>query len=35
MTVGLGTGLASSMAINYIGEKLRGGSLRDIIGVPM
>ncbi|CAK9874775.1 unnamed protein product [Sphagnum jensenii] len=35
MAVGLGTGLASSMAIRYMGEKLKDGSLREIVGVPM
>lgn len=35
MAVGLGTGRASGMAINYIGRKLRDGSLRNIVGVPM
>jgi hypothetical protein len=35
MAVGLGTGLASSMAIRYMGEKLKDGSLREILGVPM
>ncbi|KAG0578008.1 hypothetical protein KC19_5G198000 [Ceratodon purpureus] len=35
MAVGLGTGFASGMAIDYIGEKLRSGSLRDIVCVPM
>lgn len=35
MSVGLGTGHASGMAIAYIGERLRDGTLRDIICVPM
>lgn len=35
MLLGLGTGLASSAAISYVGQKLRTGALRDIVGVPM
>jgi ribose 5-phosphate isomerase A len=35
MVVGLGTGYASGLAIAYIGEKFRNGSLRDIFCVPM
>lgn len=35
MLLGLGTGSASTAAISYVGHKLRTGSLRDIVGVPM
>ncbi len=35
MAVGLGTGLASSMVYRHMGEKLKDGSLREIVGVPM
>eukprot|EP00249_Psilotum_nudum_P008360 c21222_g2_i1 orf=348-1250(-) len=35
MTVGLGTGRGSCMAIVYLGQKLRAGGLRDVRGVPM
>eukprot|EP00250_Pteridium_aquilinum_P011259 c19943_g1_i1 orf=958-1788(+) len=35
MVLGLGTGSASSAAISYVGQKLRTGALRDIVGVPM
>ncbi|KAI7727224.1 hypothetical protein M8C21_022519, partial [Ambrosia artemisiifolia] len=34
MVVGLGSGLASSMAIEYLGQKLRVGLLKDIVGIP-
>ncbi|KAI3420489.1 Ribose-5-phosphate isomerase [Psidium guajava] len=34
MVVGLGSGNASSMAINYLGQQLRAGALEDIVGVP-
>ncbi|KAH7443833.1 hypothetical protein KP509_02G052600 [Ceratopteris richardii] len=35
MYLGLGSGPASSTAISYVGEKLRTGALRDVVGVPM
>lgn len=35
MLLGLGTGSASSAAISYVGQKLRAGALRDVVGVPM
>ncbi|KAI4372096.1 hypothetical protein MLD38_010376 [Melastoma candidum] len=34
MVVGLGSGTASLMAIRYLGQRLRVGSLEDIVGVP-
>ncbi|XP_021993908.1 probable ribose-5-phosphate isomerase 4, chloroplastic isoform X1 [Helianthus annuus] len=34
MVVGLGSGLASSMAIEYLGQKLRVGLLKGIVGIP-
>ncbi|KAL4562742.1 hypothetical protein LXL04_026772 [Taraxacum kok-saghyz] len=34
MVVGLGSGVASSFAIEYLGHKLRVGLLNDIIGIP-
>ncbi|XP_077221054.1 nagB/RpiA/CoA transferase-like superfamily protein isoform X2 [Tasmannia lanceolata] len=34
MVVGLGTGGASDFVIQYLGQKLQQGSLKDIIGVP-
>ncbi|KAL8214086.1 hypothetical protein R6Q57_003535 [Mikania cordata] len=34
MVVGLGSGAASSMAIEYLGHKLRVGLLKDIVGIP-
>eukprot|EP00850_Spirogloea_muscicola_P006827 SM000033S12348 [mRNA] locus=s33:378407:381735:+ [translate_table: standard] len=33
--VGLGSGRASCMAIEYLGQKLRAGELRGVKGVPM
>ncbi|XP_050936598.1 probable ribose-5-phosphate isomerase 4, chloroplastic isoform X1 [Cucumis melo] len=35
MVVGLGSGQASGMAIQYLGRLLRAGALKDIVGVPM
>lgn len=35
MIVGLGSGEASDMAIRYLGQQLRSGSLEDVVGVPM
>lgn len=32
--VGLGSGNASCMAIKYLGQQLRAGTLEDIVGVP-
>ncbi|NJL63589.1 MAG: ribose-5-phosphate isomerase RpiA [Methylacidiphilales bacterium] len=32
--VGLGTGSTTAYAIQYIGERLKSGELKDIIGVP-
>ncbi|XP_010052578.2 probable ribose-5-phosphate isomerase 4, chloroplastic isoform X1 [Eucalyptus grandis] len=34
MVVGLGSGNASCMAIKYLGQQLRAGTLEDIVGVP-
>ncbi|KAK9068857.1 hypothetical protein SSX86_012973 [Deinandra increscens subsp. villosa] len=34
MVVGLGSGTASSLAIEYLGYKLRVGLLKDIVGIP-
>lgn len=34
MVVGLGSGRASGMAIQYLGQRLREGSLKDVVGVP-
>ncbi|XP_059666900.1 probable ribose-5-phosphate isomerase 4, chloroplastic [Cornus florida] len=34
MVVGLGSGLASGMAIQYLGRQLRAGAIQDIIGIP-
>ncbi|XP_071737603.1 probable ribose-5-phosphate isomerase 4, chloroplastic [Rutidosis leptorrhynchoides] len=34
MVVGLGSGVASSMAIEYLGHKLRVGLLNDVVGIP-
>ncbi|PKI72055.1 hypothetical protein CRG98_007550 [Punica granatum] len=33
MVVGLGSGLASGMAIKYLGQQLRAGALEDIVGI--
>ncbi|XP_022142641.1 probable ribose-5-phosphate isomerase 4, chloroplastic isoform X2 [Momordica charantia] len=35
MVVGLGSGQASGMAIQYLGRLLRTGALKDIVGIPM
>ena len=35
MVVGLGSGNASDMTIQYLGRQLRTGVLKDIIGIPM
>lgn len=35
MVVGLGSGQASGMAIQYLGRQLRAGALKDIVGIPM
>ncbi|XP_031275363.1 probable ribose-5-phosphate isomerase 4, chloroplastic isoform X2 [Pistacia vera] len=35
MVVGLGSGQASGMAIQYLGQQLRAGALKDIVGIPM
>lgn len=35
MIVGLGSGQASDMAIQYLGQQLRAGVLKDIVGIPM
>ncbi|XP_074574454.1 putative ribose-5-phosphate isomerase 4, chloroplastic [Curcuma longa] len=34
MVVGLGSGRASGLAIKYLGQRLREGSLKDVVGVP-
>ncbi|XP_010529351.1 PREDICTED: probable ribose-5-phosphate isomerase 4, chloroplastic [Tarenaya hassleriana] len=35
MVVGLGSGQASDIAIRYLGQQLRSGSIGDVTGVPM
>ncbi|KAK6916910.1 Ribose 5-phosphate isomerase, type A [Dillenia turbinata] len=35
MVVGLGSGHASKLAIQHLGQKLRAKKLKDIVGVPM
>lgn len=35
MVIGLGSGQASGMAIQYLGRLLRTGALKDIVGVPI
>ncbi|CAH2046481.1 unnamed protein product [Thlaspi arvense] len=35
MVIGLGSGEGSDMAIRYLGQQLRSGSLEDVVGVPM
>ncbi|KAM0951656.1 putative ribose-5-phosphate isomerase [Dioscorea sansibarensis] len=35
MVIGLGSGCASCLAIQYLGGRLRDGALQDIIGIPM
>ncbi|CAI9090422.1 OLC1v1025186C2 [Oldenlandia corymbosa var. corymbosa] len=34
MLVGLGSGFASGLAINYLGLQLKAGKLKDITGIP-
>uniref|UniRef100_A0A1D1Z5C4 ribose-5-phosphate isomerase n=1 Tax=Anthurium amnicola TaxID=1678845 RepID=A0A1D1Z5C4_9ARAE len=34
MMIGLGSGHASSMVMQYLGRRLREGALKDIIGIP-
>ncbi|KAK9267407.1 hypothetical protein L1049_009832 [Liquidambar formosana] len=34
MVIGLGSGNASGMAIQYLGRQLRAGALKDIVGIP-
>ncbi|KAI0497601.1 hypothetical protein KFK09_020833 [Dendrobium nobile] len=34
MVVGLGSGRASRLAIEYLGQRLREGVLKDVVGVP-
>lgn len=34
MVIGLGSGYASGMAIQYLGRQIRDGALKDITGVP-
>ncbi|KAJ4976895.1 hypothetical protein NE237_002001 [Protea cynaroides] len=35
MRVGLGSGHASCLAIEYLGRQLKEGTLKDIVGIPM
>ncbi|KFK31648.1 hypothetical protein AALP_AA6G140600 [Arabis alpina] len=35
MIIGLGSGEASDIAIRYLGQQLRSGSLEHVVGVPM
>lgn len=35
MVIGLGSGCASCLAIQYLGGRLRDGALQDIVGIPM
>ncbi|KAG8657409.1 hypothetical protein MANES_03G067266v8 [Manihot esculenta] len=35
MVIGLGSGRASGMAIQYLGHLLHAGALKDIVGIPM
>lgn len=35
MVVGLGSGHASGLAIQYLGRRMRDGALKDIVGIPM
>ncbi|XP_042516370.1 probable ribose-5-phosphate isomerase 4, chloroplastic isoform X2 [Macadamia integrifolia] len=35
MVVGLGSGRASGLAIEYLGRQLKDGALKDIVGIPM
>lgn len=34
MVIGLGSGQASAMAIEYLGRQLRVGAFRDVVGIP-
>ncbi|XVF75003.1 hypothetical protein PTKIN_Ptkin13bG0154400 [Pterospermum kingtungense] len=34
MVIGLGSGQASTVAIEYLGRQLRAGALKDILGIP-
>ncbi|XP_021298256.1 probable ribose-5-phosphate isomerase 4, chloroplastic isoform X8 [Herrania umbratica] len=34
MVIGLGSGQASGMAIEYLGRQLRAGALKDLVGIP-
>ncbi|KAM3250926.1 putative ribose-5-phosphate isomerase 4, chloroplastic [Capsicum chacoense] len=34
MVVGLGSGHASALAIHYLGQQLRAGTLKDVTGIP-
>ncbi|XP_044479410.1 probable ribose-5-phosphate isomerase 4, chloroplastic isoform X2 [Mangifera indica] len=34
MVVGLGSGQASGLAIQYLGRQLRAGALKDVVGIP-
>jgi ribose 5-phosphate isomerase A len=34
MVVGLGSGAASGLAVQYLGTRLRRGSLTGIVGIP-
>ncbi|XP_017979462.1 PREDICTED: probable ribose-5-phosphate isomerase 4, chloroplastic isoform X2 [Theobroma cacao] len=34
MVIGLGSGQASGMAIEYLGQQLRAGALKDLVGIP-
>ncbi|KAH7661133.1 Ribose-5-phosphate isomerase protein [Dioscorea alata] len=35
MVIGLGSGCASCLAIQYLGGRMRDGALQDIVGIPM
>ncbi|KAJ0980440.1 hypothetical protein J5N97_008695 [Dioscorea zingiberensis] len=35
MVIGLGSGSASCLAIQYLGRRLRDGALREVVGIPM
>ncbi|XP_047338246.1 probable ribose-5-phosphate isomerase 4, chloroplastic [Impatiens glandulifera] len=34
MVIGLGSGHASLLAIQYLGQQLRSGAIKDIVGIP-
>lgn len=34
MVVGLGSGHASTLAIQYLGQKLRAGTIKDVTAIP-